>query len=207
MPELLYIIYTFSLMFQVFHAIPEMTSPRGQPTNAVFGFARDLQMLQSQKDATHLICALDSAGPGTRSQTYAEYKANRKEIPVDLEPQIPLILELIAGYGVPAISVEGWEADDVIATVVRQALVAGLAVRIVTSDKDARQLLGPRVQIYNARKNTLYDEASLLAEWGIRPDQVVDFQSLVGDAIDNVPGIPLVGPKNLGPACAVRHAR
>jgi len=193
MSDQLYIVDTFSLIFQVFHAIPEMTSPSGQPTNAVFGFARDLQMLW--KKGTHLICAMDSSGPGVRDDLYSDYKANRSEIPVDLAPQIPLILEVIQGFGVPALSHEGWEADDVIATVVRQAVEHGFDVRVVTSDKDIRQLLGPHVKIYNARKDTLYDADSLKAEWGIRPDQVVDFQSLVGDSVDNVPGVPLVGPK------------
>jgi DNA polymerase-1 len=195
MDELLYIIDTFSLMFQVFHAIGEMTGPSGQPTNAVFGFTRDLQLIRTQKKASHVICAVDSAGPGVRSDTFADYKANRSEIPVDLVPQIPVILQLIECFGTPAISVPAWEADDVIATLVRQATEHGFEVRIVTSDKDARQLLGPHVQIYNIRKNTFYDENSLKQEWGIRPDQVVDFQSLVGDSIDNVPGIPLIGPK------------
>jgi DNA polymerase-1 len=96
----------------------------------------------------------------------------------------------------------------VIATLVRQATEHGFEVRIVTSDKDARQLLGPHVQIYNIRKNTFYDENSLKQEWGIRPDQVVDFQSLVGDSIDNVPGIPLIGAEEgFRPASAVWNAR
>ena len=195
MADLVYIIDMFSLVFQVFHAIPEMTGPSGQPTNAVFGFTRDLQMLRTQKQATHLLCAVDTSGPATRNKIFDEYKANRSEIPVDLAPQIPVILEVVDGFHVPALAVEGWEADDVIATVTRQAVEQGHDVRIVTSDKDARQLLGPHVQIYNCRKNTFYDENSLLQEWGIRPDQVVDFQSLVGDSVDNVPGVPLVGPK------------
>src|SRR5579863_1483344 len=98
MPGLLYIIDTFSLMFQVFHAIPEMTSPQGQPTNAVFGFARDIQTIRSQKQPTHLICALDSSGPAVRNDMFAQYKANRSEMPDDLAPQIPLILRLMEGY-------------------------------------------------------------------------------------------------------------
>ena len=97
MDDLLYIIDTFSLMFQVFHAIAEMTGPSGQPTNAVFGFTRDLQLIRTQKKASHVICAVDSPGPGVRNDTFADYKANRTEIPVDLAPQIPLILQVIEG--------------------------------------------------------------------------------------------------------------
>lgn len=195
MPDTVYLIDTYSLMFQVFHGIPPMTSPAGLPTNAVFGFSRDLVTLIKDHKPTWLICAMDSSGPATRDAIYAEYKANRSEMPEDLRPQVALLCEVIESFGIPIIEHEGWEADDVIATLTRQAVERGAHVRIVTSDKDARQLLGPQVSIYNLRKNTYLDEAGLLLDWGIRPDQVVDFQSLVGDAVDNVPGVPLVGPK------------
>ncbi|WP_397570271.1 DNA polymerase I [Schlesneria sp. T3-172] len=190
-----YLIDTFSLMFQVFHAIPPMTSPAGLPTNAVFGFSRDLITLLKVHQPAWLICAMDSSGPGTRDALYSQYKANRKEMPEDLRPQVELLKEVIRAFNLPLIEMSGWEADDVIATLTRQAVEQGHQVRIVTSDKDARQLLGPQVQLYNIRKNSYLNEEGLLLDWGIRPDQVVDFQSLVGDAIDNVPGVPLVGPK------------
>ena len=195
MTETVYLIDTFSLMFQVFHAIPPMTSPAGMPTNAVFGFSRDLISLLRVHKPAWLICAMDSPGPGTRDAIYPAYKANRAEMPEDLRPQLPLLKEVIQAFNLPLIEVAGWEADDVIATLTRQAVERGFQVRIVTSDKDARQLLGPQVQIYNIRKNLYLDESGLLLDWGIRPDQVVDFQSLVGDSVDNVPGVPLVGPK------------
>ena len=195
MPDTVYLIDTYSLMFQVFHGIPPMTSPAGLPTNAVFGFSRDLVTLIKDHKPTWLICAMDVSGPGARDAIYSEYKANRTEMPEDLRPQVELLCEVIEAFGIPVIGHEGWEADDVIATLTRQAVERGSHVRIVTSDKDARQLLGPQVSIYNLRKNTYLDEAGLLLDWGIRPDQVVDFQSLVGDAVDNVPGVPLVGPK------------
>lgn len=192
--ECIYVIDTFSLMFQVFHAIPPMTGTRGQPTNAVFGLTRDLFAIRD-RGPTHLICALDSPGPGERSRIYPEYKANRTEIPEDLAPQIPLIEQLLQGFRIPGIRMDGWEADDVIATVTRLATEQDMDVVIVSSDKDNRQLLGPRVRMLNCRRNEFYNEASLLQDWGIRPDQVVDFQSLVGDTVDNVPGVPKIGPK------------
>lgn len=195
MTDSVYLIDTFSLMFQVFHAIPPMTSPAGLPTNAVFGFSRDLITILKDHKPTWLICAMESAGIGKREEIYSAYKANRSEMPEDLRPQVDLLKEVISSFDIPLIESAGWEADDVIATLTRQAVERGYEVRIVTSDKDARQLLGPQVKIYNLRKNTYLDEAALLLDWGIRPDQVVDFQSLVGDAVDNVPGIPLVGPK------------
>lgn len=195
MTDSVYLIDTFSLMFQVFHAIPPMTSPAGMPTNAVFGFSRDLMTILKDHKPTWLICAMESAGPGKRDAIYSAYKANRSEMPEDLRPQVELIKEVIQSFDIPLIEVAGWEADDVIATLTRQAVDKGYDVRIVTSDKDARQLLCSQVKIYNLRKNTYLDEAGLLLDWGIRPNQVVDFQSLVGDAVDNVPGVPLVGPK------------
>jgi DNA polymerase I len=191
----LYLVDTFSLVFQVYHAVAEMTGPHGQPTNAVFGFTRDLFNLRKNKRPTHLVCALDSSGPGVRNDIYPQYKANRTEIPVDLAPQIPLVIDVIEGFRVPAISCARWEADDVIATLARQAVEQGFDVTIVSSDKDLRQLLGPHVTLYNVRKDAVFDEAALLADWGVRPGQVVDFQSLVGDSVDNVPGVPLIGPK------------
>jgi DNA polymerase-1 len=192
--DCLYIIDTFSLMFQVFHAIPPMTGTQGQPTNAVFGFTRDLFAIRERGPA-YLVCAFDSPGPGKRDELYDRYKANRTAIPEDLVPQISLIKKLVEGFRIPVIECPGWEADDVIATVTREAVERGLEVVIVSTDKDARQLLGPNVRMLNCRKNTFLDEAGLLEDWGVRPDQVVDFQSLVGDSVDNVPGVPKVGPK------------
>ncbi|MGH7200517.1 MAG: DNA polymerase I, partial [Planctomycetaceae bacterium] len=196
MSDTLYLVDVYSLVFQVFHAIRQpMTGSRGQPTNAVFGFTRDLKYLLEQKQPTHLICAMDSPGPGVRGGLYTEYKANRAEMPEDLRPQVPMIFDTVEAFRVPLVSHAGWEADDVIATLTRQAVERGMEVRIVTGDKDARQLLGPKVQIYNVRKDAFLDETHLKEDWGVRPDQVIDFQALVGDSVDNVPGIPLVGPK------------
>ncbi len=192
--DCIYIIDTFSLMFQVFHAIPSMTGTQGQPTNAVFGFTRDILGILDRKP-THLICAFDSPGPGKRNAIFDAYKANRAEMPEDLRPQIPLIKELLAGFRIPILECAEWEADDVIATIATAASARDMEVVIVTTDKDARQLLSPTVRMLNCRKNTFFDGAALMEDWGVRPDQVVDFQSLVGDSVDNVPGVPKVGPK------------
>lgn len=194
MSQLLYLIDTYSLVFQVFHGIPAMTSPKGEPTNAIFGFVRDLQGILRNQRPTHMILALEGEGPGERSSVFADYKANRSEMPADLRTQIPRILEVVDAFGIPTFSHEGWEADDVIATLTRQAVEDGFEVRIVTSDKDARQLVGPKVKLFNCRKNVFLDEAFLLEDWGVRPEQVTDFQGLVGDSTDNIPGVPKVGP-------------
>ena len=192
--DCIYVIDTFSLMFQVFHAIPAMTGLQGQPTNAVFGFTRDILGILDRKP-THLVCAFDSPGPGKRNGIFDAYKANRAEMPEDLRPQIPLIKELLEGFRIPILECAEWEADDVIATVTAAASAHDMEVVIVTTDKDARQLLSPTVRMLNCRKNTFFDGASLMEDWGVRPDQVVDFQSLVGDSVDNVPGVPKIGPK------------
>ncbi|HWL07198.1 MAG TPA: DNA polymerase I, partial [Planctomicrobium sp.] len=110
-------------------------------------------------------------------------------------PQIPMILDVLDGYRVPTASCPGWEADDVIATMAVRAAIDGFDVRIVSNDKDLRQLITPQIKLYHIRKKQFMDEQHLLQEWGIRPDQVIDFQSLVGDSVDNVPGVPGVGPK------------
>ncbi|MFK7822281.1 MAG: 5'-3' exonuclease H3TH domain-containing protein, partial [Planctomycetaceae bacterium] len=195
MKPTLYLVDVYSLIFQVFHAIPPMTSPDGQPTNAVFGFTRDLMNLITQKQPTHIVCAMDISGEQRRNEIYPEYKANRDAMPDDLKPQIPLVVEVIEGMNVPAVGLPGWEADDVIATLSKQGVEADMDVVIVSTDKDARQLLGPRVRMFNCRRNEFFTVESLNEKWGVRPDQVIDFQSLVGDSVDNVPGVPLVGPK------------
>lgn len=195
MDESLIVIDLFSLIFQVFHAIPEMTSPAGVPTNAVFGLTRDILMLQKEKRPNYLIVACDSPGPGRREELYPAYKEHRSPMPEDLKPQIPLAIEVLKGFGIPVISLDGWEADDVIATVVTEGVKRNLNVSIVTSDKDCRQLLGPQVRMYNLRKNQYLGPEELLADWGVTPAQVIDFQGLVGDSVDNIPGVPQVGPK------------
>ncbi|MCH8830085.1 MAG: DNA polymerase I, partial [Planctomycetes bacterium] len=195
MNDVLYLLDTMSLIFQVFHGIPEMTGPKGQPTNAVFGFTRDLKAILRERKPTHLICAMDTPGPGIRHEIYPDYKANRSAMPDDLGPQIPVIEAVIRGFNVPVFQHEDWEADDIIATLTVRAVKDGMQVCIVSSDKDLRQLLGPQVRMFNCRKGLFQDEADLMREWGVRPDQVVDFQALVGDSVDNIPGVPLVGPK------------
>jgi DNA polymerase-1 len=190
--ERLYLIDAHSLVFQVFHAIGEMTSPAGLPTNAVFGFVRDLMSLRSQ-NPEYLICAFDRAEPTFRTELYADYKAHRPEMPSSLQVQIPLIYKAVEALNIPALGVPGYEADDVMATVAHAAADKGIHVRICTSDKDCRQLLRDGVCIYNLRKRREFGPAELLDEWGIRPDQVVDLQTLVGDSVDNVPGVEGIG--------------
>ncbi|WP_165220313.1 DNA polymerase I [Aquisphaera insulae] len=190
----LYILDAYSLIFQVFHAIPDMTGPAGQPTKAVFGIFRDMLNILRDRKPDFLAAAFDGAGRVFRSDIFEDYKANRSAMPDDLVPQIPVIRRVIEGFGVPVLMEPGMEADDVIATLARRGEERGLDVLICTADKDARQLLTDHIRILNLRKNAIMDIPALEKEWGLRPDQVVDFLSLTGDSVDNVPGVPGIGP-------------
>ncbi len=191
----IYAVDSHSLIFQVFHALPEMTSPQGEPVGAVYGFVRDLLQLLETKQPDALVCAFDLPGGTFRHELYSGYKADRGSMPEDLVSQIPKIREVLAALGIPILDSPGYEADDVLATIAHECNALQGNCLIVTGDKDCRQLITDRVAIYNIRKNSVYDASHLEADWGIRPDQVVDFQSLVGDKVDNVPGVPLIGPK------------
>lgn len=186
---------TLSRVYQLFHALPEMTAPDGRPVSVVFGLTRDLLDIIEKRKPDYLFCAMDPPGPTFRHEQFADYKANRAEMPADLVPQIPLVRRLLEVFGIPCLEVPGYEADDVLATLALQTVAGGGDCTIATSDKDARQLLGPHVSLLNLRKNQPLRTEELASEWGIRPDQVVDFLSLVGDAVDNVPGVPGIGPK------------
>src|SRR5262245_1278714 len=140
----LYLVDAHSLIFQVFHAIRGMSSPSGLPTNALFGFTRDLLFLRSSKP-DYLVCAFDRAEPTFRSALYPDYKAHREEMPSDLQLQLPLIHQVLEALAIPAVSHPGFEADDVLATLAKAAAARGLEVFVCTSDKDARQLIDDRV--------------------------------------------------------------
>ena len=193
--KVVYAVDANSLIFQVFHAIPEMTSPSGEPTNAIFGFVRDMLAIIETKKPDFLLVAFDLHGPTFRHTLYTDYKGHRTEMPADLIPQIPAIQRFLEALAIPVLGVESFEADDLLATIAHRTEEGGGLCYVVTADKDCRQLISDRVKVYNVRKNQVYDERSLAADWKIRPDQVVDFQALVGDPVDNVPGVPLIGPK------------
>lgn len=190
-----FVVDAHSLIFQVFHALPEMSSPRGEPVGAVYGFVRDMLYLMEEKQPDALICAFDLAGPTFRNEMFAGYKADRREMPGELVGQIPKIERVLQALAIPVLACPGYEADDVLATLARLCDDAGANCFLVTGDKDCRQLITDRVAVYNIRKDQLFDAAALRKDWGIAPDQVIDFQSLVGDKVDNIPGVPGIGPK------------
>jgi DNA polymerase-1 len=194
--ERLFLVDAHSLIFQVFYAIRGgMSTPSGVPTNALFGFIRDMLFVRNELQPTHLICAFDVVGPTFRDQIYPDYKAHRDPPPDDLLLQEPMIAEALAALRIPMFGLPGFEADDVIATLARAASVRGMDVFICTSDKDCRQLLDDRIRMFNLRTRKEFGRAELLADWGITPEQVIDFQTLVGDGVDNVPGVVGIGEK------------
>ena len=193
--ETVVLVDSHSLIYQVFHALPPMTSPSGIEVGAVHGFLRDIATLLNHWSPHYLICAFDASEDTFRNKLYPAYKAHREEMPDALRGQLGTIQEALKLLGIPIVSIPGYEADDILATLSVQAAERGARVLLVTSDKDCRQLIGPNVALLNLRKMELFTEKELMETWGIRPEQVVDYQSLVGDSVDNVPGVPSIGPK------------
>ncbi|MFO0455641.1 MAG: 5'-3' exonuclease H3TH domain-containing protein, partial [Planctomycetota bacterium] len=190
-----YVLDCHSLIYQVFHAISEMTAPDGRAANAIYGFTRDILDILSKRKPYFLFCAFDVSDVTFRNELYPEYKAHRDPMPEDLRSQIPEIQRLLQALAIPILQLQGYEADDIMATLAREAQERGADCVLVTSDKDCRQLITEQVRLLNMRKGQLYGAEDLQAEWGIAPGQVVDFQALVGDSVENVPGVPTSGPK------------
>ena len=197
----LWLIDGYAQFFRAFHAIrTDMRSPvTSEPTNMTYGFVDMLLKLQRNHHPSHLAVVLDVSGDrGTfRSRIFPEYKANRDAPPSELKPQVERCLVLLKQLGVPIYGSEGFEADDVIATIVRQMRreEEDLEVRIISKDKDLQQLLDDRVRMVDVHKETSIGPADLLDDKGIAPEQVVDMLALMGDTVDNVPGVPGIGPK------------
>ncbi len=183
------------LIYQVFHAMPDMSGPAGQPVGAIHGFIRDVLDLIEKHSPDLLFCAFDHSEVTFRNEIFPGYKQSRDSMPEDLQVQIPCIHRMLDALGVGSLILPGFEADDILATVARTVSDSGGNCVLVTNDKDCRQLIGPNVRIFNIRKELYFAAEELEQDWGVRPEQVVDFQALVGDAVDDVPGVPLIGPK------------
>ncbi|WCL54432.1 DNA polymerase I [Gimibacter soli] len=195
----LYLIDGSGYIFRAYHALPPMTRPDGTPVGAVFGFSNMLfKLIQDLADGekpSHLAVIFDAARKTFRSEIYPEYKAHRPPAPEDLVPQFSIIRDAVKAFGVPAIEMEGYEADDIIATYAKQAADKGFKVTIVSSDKDLMQLVNEQVTMFDSMKNKRIDYTGVVEKFGVGPDRVVDVQSLCGDSVDNVPGVPGIGIK------------
>ena len=184
--------------YRSFYAIRNLSTRSGEPTNAVYGFLMTLQNLLEDEVPDYLAVCFDHSRKTFRQEKFADYKIQRKPMPDLLGQQLPVIKELLAAWRVPVFEVPGFEADDLLATLTHQALSAGkdLEVVIVTPDKDALQLVGERVRVLDApRKGMLYGAQEVQARFGVAPQRVADWMALSGDASDNIPGVPGIGPK------------
>ena len=185
-----------SQMYRAFHAIRGLSAPDGRPTNAVFGFVTMLRKLIADHRPALIAAAFDVRGPTFRNELAADYKANRAPMPPDLREQVPHVHEACEALGVPVLTHATFEADDVIGTLAAQARVAGFDVAIVTGDKDFFQLVRDGVSVFNPRDpGTWYDAGGVQVKFGVGPEQVIDVLALMGDAVDNVKGVPGIGEK------------
>ena len=192
----LYLIDGSGYLFRAYHALPPMTRPDGTPINAVFGFCRMLVAdLLDNPEIDHIAMILDAGSVTFRNKIYDKYKANRPEPPEDLIPQFPLIREAARAFNVTVCELDGYEADDLIATYARMALEAGGTCTIVSSDKDLMQLVRPGVELMDPIKKVKLGPEAVFEKFGVTPDKVVDVQALAGDSTDNVPGAPGIGIK------------
>jgi DNA polymerase-1 len=191
----LYLVDGSGYIFRAFHALPPLTRADGTPVNAVLGFTTMLLKLVEDSDADHLAVIFDSARENFRNDIYKDYKANRPPPPEELIPQFALIRDATRACNVPSIELKGFEADDLIATYAKQAVKAGADVTIVSSDKDLMQLVSDKVTLLDPIKNRRLSFDAVMEKFGVRPDKVVDVQSLAGDSTDNVPGVPGIGVK------------
>jgi DNA polymerase-1 len=184
-----------SYLYRAFHAIPMLSTKSGEPTNAVLGVVNMLYKLLDDLRPTHMAVVFDAPGKTFRADLYAEYKANRPPMPDELRAQVPPLLEAVEAMGIPLLRIEGVEADDVIGTLARQAAAAGSSTVISTGDKDLAQLVDGHVTLVNTMDNTKLDRAAVVQKFGVTPEQIADYLALVGDSIDNIPGVAGVGPK------------
>ncbi|TWC68412.1 DNA polymerase I [Herbaspirillum sp. SJZ099] len=184
-----------SYLYRAFHALPDMRNAEGAPTGALYGIINMLRRLRNDYPASYVACVFDAKGKTFRDDLYADYKATRKSMPEDLALQIEPIHAAVRALGWPILMVEGIEADDVIGTLSVQATAAGLDTIVSTGDKDMAQLVNEHVTLVNTMSNEILDVKGVTEKFGVPPDRIVDYLSLIGDTVDNVPGVEKCGPK------------
>ena len=184
-----------SYLYRAFHALPDLRSPQGEPTGALYGMINMLRRLHHDYPATYAACVFDAKGKTFRDDLYQDYKATRAPMPDDLVKQIEPIHDAVKMLGWPILMVDGVEADDVIGSLAQQAASQGMRTIISTGDKDMAQLVNPQVTLVNTMSNETLDQTGVLAKFGVPPERVTDYLTLVGDTSDNVPGVAKCGPK------------
>ncbi len=184
-----------SYLYRAFHALPPLTTSKGEPTGALHGVLNMLIKLLREYETQHVAVVFDAPGKTFRDDLYEEYKANRPPMPDDLRAQVAPLLEVVAALGFPLLRIEGVEADDVIGTLCRTATAAGMDVLVSTGDKDMAQLVNDQVTLVNTMTDTVMDRDGVKTKFDVWPEQIIDYLALVGDKSDNIPGVPKVGPK------------
>lgn len=191
----LYLIDGSSYIYRAFYAIPHLSNSKGHPTNAIYGFARMILKVIRDEKPDYIAVVFDSKGETFRHKEYADYKSHRPEMPEELAIQIPFIQKLVQVFNISILHKEGYEADDIIGSAVRIAEDKGFDVTIVSGDKDMLQLVTPNVRMLDTLKGKVYGEREVIEKFGVEPDKVVEVLGLMGDASDNIPGIPGIGEK------------
>jgi DNA polymerase I len=194
-PNRLLLVDASSYLYRAFHALPDMRSPAGEPSGALYGVISMLARLRQQYPSRYLACVFDPPGKTFRDTIYPEYKATRSAMPEDMAVQIPPLFDAIRGLGWPLIAVPGYEADDVIGTLSVKATAAGITTLMSTGDKDLTQLINDHVLWFNSMSMETLDAAGVKEKFGVLPDRIIDYLTLVGDSVDNVPGVDKCGPK------------
>ena len=193
--KLLILVDASSYLFRAYHALPPLTNSQGVPTGAVYGVISMLKRLIKDYESDYIGVVFDPKGKTTRHEWYPQYKAHRPVMPEELQLQIEPLHRIIKAMGLPLIIIDGIEADDVIGTLSQQAMEAGFQVIISTGDKDMAQLVNDSVTLINTMNNSVLNSEGVEKKFGVRPDQIIDYLALMGDSVDNIPGINKVGPK------------
>ena len=191
----LYLVDGSSYLYRAYHALPNLTNSRGEPTGALLGVANMLKRLMNEENPEHIAVVFDARGPTFRHELYPEYKATRPPMPAELRQQVEQILEFTGLLGLPLLQIDGVEADDVIGTLCRAAEAESMNCIISTGDKDLAQLVSDRTTLVNTMTNTASDRKGVMERFGVTPEQIVDFLALTGDKSDNIPGVEKCGPK------------
>ena len=184
-----------SYLYRAFHAMPQFTNSRGEPTGAAYGIVNMLRKLLAEYDPAHIAVVFDAKGETFRDAIYADYKANRPPMPEELSAQIEPIHAIVRATGLPLLMIEGVEADDVIATLAVRAAKDGMDTLICTGDKDMAQVVDDRINLIDTMSDTYYDRQAVVEKFGVPPERINDYLALIGDTVDNIPGVPKVGPK------------
>jgi DNA polymerase-1 len=191
----LYLIDGNSYVYRAYFAIKGLSTSKGIPTNAVYGFTTMLLKIIREKKPDAIAVSFDSPVPTERHRIFEEYKAHRPEAPRDLIEQFPAIRRMISAFNIPIFEMPGYEADDILGTIARKASSEGMDVFIVTGDKDMLQIVDDKVKIYDPMKEKVLDEEFIRGKYGLGPERITEFMALTGDAVDNIPGIKGVGEK------------